>query len=132
MDIFSSYATDEVAEAEGRWFPLDKKTKVLVARTGNPNYLKALRQRMKDNQIDSEDASEENEKLVTDLIVSTMAETILLGWSGDMKYKGKDVTYTVATAKMLLEVKGFRKRIGDIADKHESFRIKDEEAQGNV
>lgn len=80
MDIFATYATDEVAELEGRWFPLSKKAKVLVARTGNAHYIKALRERMKENQIDSEDASEENEKLVTSLIVETMAETILLGW----------------------------------------------------
>lgn len=129
MDIFESYATDEVAELEGRWFPLDKKTKVKVARTGNANYLKALRQRMKDNQIDAEDASPENEALVTSLIVDTMAETILLDWSGDMKFKGKDLAYSLANAKMLLEFKGFRKRVGDIADKLESFRVKDEADQ---
>lgn len=131
MDIFSAYATDEVAEVEGRWFPLDKKTKVLVARTGNTNYVKTLRQLMKDNQIDPEDTSEENDKLVTDLIVQTMAETILLGWSGDFKVKGEALPYSKANAKKVLEIKGFRKRIGDIADKLESFRVKDEEDQGN-
>lgn len=130
MDIFSTFATDEVAEAEGRWFPLSKTAKVLVARTGNANYIKALRQRMKDNQIDSEDNSEENEKLVTSLIVETMAETILLGWKG-LEYKGKAMEYSKANAVTLLEVKDFRKRIGDIADKADSFRLKEEEEAGN-
>lgn len=130
MDIFSSFATDEVAEAEGRWFPLSKTAKVLVARTGNANYIKALRQRMKDNQIDPEDNSEENEKLVTSLIVETMAETILLGWNG-LEYKGKPMAYSKANAVTMLEVKDFRKRIGDIADKAESFRIKEETEAGN-
>lgn len=130
MDIFSTFATDEVAEAEGRWFPLSKTAKVLVARTGNANYIKALRQRMKDNQIDSEDNSEENEKLVTSLIVETMAETILLGWKG-LEYKGKAMEYSKANAVTLLEVKDFRKRIGDIADKAESFRLKEEDEAGN-
>lgn len=131
MDIFSTFATDEVAEAEGRWFPLSKTAKVLVARTGNANYIKALRQRMKDNQIDSEDNSEENEKLVTSLIVETMAETILLGWKG-LEYKGKAMEYSKANAVTLLEVKDFRKRIGDIADKAESFRLKEEDEAGNA
>ena len=131
MDIFSTFATDEVAEAEGRWFPLSKTAKVLVARTGNANYIKALRQRMKDNQIDSEDNSEENEKLVTSLIVETMAETILLGWKG-LEYKGKVMEYSKANAVTLLEVKDFRKRIGDIADKAESFRLKEEDEAGNA
>ena len=130
MDIFATYATDEVAEAEGRWFPLSKTAKVLVARTGNANYIKALRQRMKDNQIDSEDNSEENEKLVTSLIVETMAETILLGWKG-LEYKGKAMEYSKANAVTLLEVKDFRKRIGDIADKAESFLLKEEDEAGN-
>ena len=130
MDIFATYATDEVAELEGRWFPLSKKAKVLVARTGNANYIKALRQRMKDNQIDAEDNSEENEKLVTSLIVETMAETILLGWKG-LEYKGKAMEYTKANAVTLLEVKDFRKRISDIADKADSFRLKEEEEAGN-
>ena len=130
MDIFATYATDEVAELEGRWFPLSKKAKVLVARTGNAHYIKALRERMKENQIDSEDASEENEKLVTSLIVETMAETILLGWK-ELEYKGQGLEYSKKNAVMLLEVKDFCKRIGDIADKAESFRIKQEEEAGN-
>jgi hypothetical protein len=130
MDIFATFATDEVAESEGRWFPLSKKAKVLVARTGNPNYIKALRQRMKDNQIDPEDNSDENEKLVTSLVVETMAETILLGWKG-LEYKGKALEYSKENAVTLLEVKDFRKRIGNIADSAESFRLKDEEEAGN-
>lgn len=130
MDIFATFATDEVAESEGRWFPLSKKAKVLVARTGNPNYIKALRQRMKDNQIDPEDNSDENEKLVTSLVVDTMAETILLGWKG-LEYKGKALEYSKENAVTLLEVKDFRKRIGNIADSAESFRLKDEEEAGN-
>lgn len=130
MDIFESYATDEVAEVEGRWFPLSKTAKVLVARTGNPNYLKSLRAKLKDNQIDAEDTSDENEKLVASLITETMAETILLGWK-DLQYKGASLAYSRAAAKTLLEVKGFRKRIQDIADKLESFRVRDEAEQGN-
>lgn len=131
MDVFSSYATDEVAESEGRWFPLDKKTKVLVARTGNPHYLKAIRQRMKDAQIDTEDNSEDNEKLVSELVVETMAETILLGWS-NLLMQGTELPYSKANAVKVLSVKGFRARISSIADKLESFRIKDEAEQGNA
>jgi hypothetical protein len=131
MDIFDVYATDETAEVEGRWFPLDKKTKVLVARTGNANYLKAIRQRMKAAQIDTEDQSDDNEKLVTDLIIETMAETVLLGWKG-MSMKGEELTYSKTNAMKALAVKGFRARISSIADKLESFRVKEEEDQGNA
>ena len=131
MDLFEQYATDEVAEVEGRWFPLDKTTKVLVARTGNPNYLKALRQRMKDAQVDVEDNSDENEKLVSDLIVETMAETILLGWK-NVSLKKEVLEYSKTNAMRVLSLKGFRARISGIADKLESFRVKDEATQGNA
>lgn len=131
MDIFDTYATDETAELEGRWFPLDKKTKVLVARTGNANYLKAMRQRMKDAQIDTEDQSDENEQLVTDLVIETMAETILLGWKG-LFLKKEELAYSKTNAMKVLAVKGFRERISNIASKLESFRVKEEEAQGNA
>lgn len=131
MDIFDTYATDEVAELEGRWFPLDKKTKVLVARTGNANYLKAMRQRMKDAQIDVEDQSDENEALVTELVIETMAETILLGWKG-LSLKKEELAYSKTNAMKVLAVKGFRERIAGIAGKLESFRVKEEEAQGNA
>lgn len=132
MDIFAAYATDAVAESEGRWVQLDKETSVLVARTGNPNYLKALRQRMRDAQIDTSDESEANEKLVADLINETLAETILLGWKGKFEFKKKPLEYSQANAKMVLDLKDFRKRITDISDKGESFRVKEEAEQGNA
>lgn len=131
MDVFALFATDEAAEVEGRWFPLSKTARVKVARTGNERYVNALRQRMKENQIDPSDESKETNDLVLKLIVETMAETILLDFEG-MKYKGADLPYTYDNAVLLLSVKDFRKRISDIADKAESFRLKAEEEQGNA
>lgn len=130
MDIFDTFATDEVAELEGRWFPLDKNAKVLVARTGNANYKKALRERLKQAQVDTSDESDATENLVTQIISETMAETILLGWQG-LTYKGKALEYSKEHAKLLLSVKGFRERISGIADKLESFKVREEADQGN-
>lgn len=130
MDIFAAFATDEKLEVEGKWFPMGAKAKVLVARTGNPRYLKALRQLMKDAQVDHDDTSDENEALVTDLVVTAMAQTILVGWQG-LQYQGKDLPYSVENAKLLLSVKAFRKRVAEIADRHESFLLRSEAAQGN-
>lgn len=132
MDIFEVFATDEVAEVEGRWFPLSKTSSIKLARTYNPAYRKAMRQRMKDAQIDSEDSSQETEDLVNRLIAETLAETVLLDWKG-LSYKGQPITYSSKNATMMLTThKEFRKRVTDIADKAESFRAKEEEAQGNV
>lgn len=131
MDIFSAFATDEIAESAGRSFPLDKTTSVTVARTGNPNYVKALRRRMEESQVDVTDTSDANELLVGGMIIDAMAEGILLGWSG-VQYKGKDLPYSKDNARMLLGIKDFRERISSIAGKQESFRIKEEVEQGNA
>lgn len=131
MDIFSAFATDEIAESAGRSFPLDKTTSVTVARTGNPNYVKALRRRMEESQVDVTDNSDANELLVGGMIIDAMAEGILLGWRG-VQYKGKDLPYTKDNARMLLGIKDFRERISSIAGKQESFRIKEEVEQGNA
>lgn len=131
MDLFEQYATDEVAEVEGRWFPLDKTTKVLVARTNNASYRKVLRRLMDDAQVDLSDTSDENEKLVDGLVLETMAETILLGWK-NVSLKKEVLEYSKTNAMRVLALKGFRARISGIADKLESFRVKDEAAQGNA
>ena len=131
MDIFQTFATDEIAESAGRAFPLDKTTSVTVARTGNPNYVKALRRRMEESQVDVTDNSDANEALVGGMIIDAMAEGILLGWSG-VQYKGKDLPYTKDNARMLLGLKDFRERISGIAGKLESFRVKEEVVQGNA
>lgn len=131
MDIFNTYVTDEAAEVEGRWFPLDKKTKVLVASTGSTKYKKALSKRIKADHVDLKDSSEENEKFVSSLIVEVMADTILLDWKG-MTFKGEELPYTKANAIKALTVKGFRDRINSIATELESFLVKEEEEQGNA
>lgn len=131
MDIFQTFATDEIAESAGRAFPLDKTTSVTVARTGNPTYVKALRRRMEESQVDITDNSDANELLVGGMIIDAMADGILLGWSG-VQYKGQDLPYSKANARMLLGIKDFRERISGIAGKQESFRLKEEVAQGNA
>jgi hypothetical protein len=131
MDIFESYVTDETAEVEGRWFPLDKTTKVLVASTGSSKYKRALSKRLKSDHVDLKDSSEENEKFVTSIIVDVMSDTLLLDWKG-VKFKGVDLPYSKANAVKALTVKGFRDRINSIAAELESFLVKEEEDQGNA
>jgi hypothetical protein len=131
MDVFSTYASDEVAEVEGRWFPVGKDAKVLVARTGNPRYNQAFRKKLQEHEYDLNTGTPEADKLAEEILVQVMAETILLGWEG-LKFQGTDVPYTKAQATTLLGVKDFRKRITVIADSLENFRIKAEEAQGNA
>jgi hypothetical protein len=131
MDIFNTYATDEVAEVEGRWQKIGKDAKVLVARTGNARYQKEFRKALERHEGDLGTGSEEADKLAEEILIEVMAKTILLGWEG-LSYQGQTVEYSVDMAKTLLRVKDFRKRVMAIADNLENFKIQAEVAQGNA
>jgi hypothetical protein len=131
MDVYTTYATDETAEVEGRWFPLSKTAKVLVARSGNSRYNAAFRKKLNDHEMDLGTGTPEADKLAEEILVEVMADTILLGWEG-LKFQGQDVAYSKEQARTMLRVKDFRKRVTVIADSLENFRIKAEEAQGNA
>lgn len=131
MDIFATFASDEKAELEGQWFPLSKTAKVLVARSGNVNYVTALRKTMDKYQMDLSTGGPESEHLAEQALVEVMASTILLGWEG-LSFQGKPAAYTPEMAKTMLRVKDFRKKISGFADSFEAFRVKAEVEQGNV
>lgn len=131
MDIFSTYATDEIAEVEGRWQNLSKTAKVLVARTGNARYNAEFRKALQKHELDLGTGNEEADKLAEEILIDVMARTVLLGWEG-LSFQGAEVPYSVEMAKTLLRVKDFRKRIAAVADSIDNFRIQVEEAQGNA
>lgn len=132
MDIFSSFATDETLENEGKWFPLSKTASVKVARSGNAKYLAFLRAKFKDLNFDFEDKSPENDQLAESVTLEVMAHTILVGWKGLTDKTGATVPYSTNQAKTYLAVKDFRKKVGGFADDFQSYRLKEEVAQGNA
>lgn len=129
MDIFSSFATDETLENEGKWRPLSKTAKILVARSGNPKYVAMLRAKMAEAQLDLS-SGEEADQLAEGILIDVMAKTILLGWSG-LTYQGKEAPYSFEMAKTFLKVKDFRKKVAGMSDDFESFRVKEEVEQKN-
>lgn len=131
MDIFSEFATDPKTEVEGAWFPLDKTTKVLVARANNEDYLTMLRKRLESAGIDLTSASKEDDLAAEALFIDCMAETILKGWSG-VTFKGTaEFPYSVTNARTLLAVKDFRKKISGFSESFDAFKVKTEAALGN-
>ena len=131
MDIFSAFATDETAEVEGRWFPISKTAKLLVARAGNADYLALLRKRLDASGIDLTGATKEDDAAAEVLFIDVMASTILKGWEG-VSFKGEVLPYSVANARTLLGVKDFRKKVSGFSDTVEAFRLKADEALGNA
>lgn len=129
MDIFSSFATDEALENEGKWFPLSKTAKIKVARAGNPRYQSLLRAKMKEAQLEYS-SGDEADQLAEAILIDVMANTVLLGWEG-LKYQGKDAAFSVSMAATFLKVKDFRKKVTELSGNFESYKVQAEVAQGN-
>lgn len=126
LDVFATYATDAKKEIEGVWKDLPGDAKVLVARAGNRAYAKALEVEVKQHkhELDKKDANAD--KVAEEMLISVMASTVLLGWSG-ISFKGKKLPYSVDNAKTLLQVKDFRQLIANLADDIDNFKAEAEE-----
>lgn len=129
MDIIAAFSTDEKLETEGKWFPLSKTAKILVARSGNEKFVSLLREQMKEAQLDLT-AGEEAEKLAEEVLIDVMARTVLVGWEGITDANGKAVPYTPEQARTYLRVKDFRRKVSALSENFEAYRVKAEAEQG--
>ena len=130
MDIFAAFATDEKLEVEGHWFNLSKTARVRVARSGNPQYIKLLRKKLDENRIDLDSQGDEANEVAEKLMINVLADTILLGWE-DIQFQGKPMEYSPMNARLLLQMKDFRKKIVGFSESFEAFKIKAQEDLGN-
>lgn len=130
MDIFEHFATDSLAETEGRELKLSKTAKLLVARASNRRHADAIRKAVEAGKIDLNDNSEQGNEVAEEVMIDIMADTILLGWSG-ISYQGRVVEYSPEMARTLLRIKDFRAKVNAFANNFENFKAKGEAAQGN-
>lgn len=132
IDLFADFATDPNAEQEGVWEPYGQDVSFLIARSHNKAFDRMITMLVKKNQRLLDSKSDAAQAKSEELMIETMAKTILLGWKGDFKFKGEVMSdYSVDKAKQLLAVKDFRQWVSAIADDHERFKaVKDEEDAG--
>lgn len=132
MDFHATYATDPKAELEGREVDWGGGIKLLIARAHNPKYTRMLAQQYEAHKH-TLDQKETDEQLATaearsnKIMAYVMARSILLGWTGPVKFKGQDLPYSVANAEMLLEIKDFQAEVAKKAADFRNFRVKVEE-----
>lgn len=117
MDLFSTFATDEKLEIEGRWVPFDGETSFKVARSYNKHFSRLFQRLYNANKVAIQAKGEQAETLADNVMCETMAKTILLDWKGPVKIKGEDLgAYSVASAQKALKLKGFREWVQAQAD----------------
>jgi hypothetical protein len=131
LDIFKKYATDESLENNGTWRDIGSGAKLLVARSGNKAYARALAKSYEQNRaaldLGDDSADAKSDEIMSDVI----ARTILLGWE-NVEYKGKPLDYSVVNATMLLKIRDFRRLVMTFAEDQESYLIKEEQTQGEA
>jgi len=115
MDIKKTYGTDKIKEEKGVWEDLGDGARVLVARIGNPNYRKVFEQLTKPYQKSIRRGTLSEEK-ATDLIIKSLAKSVLLSWEG-LKEDGKALKYSEAEAvRLMTDYPDFRDQVQEIAN----------------
>jgi len=132
MDIFKAYATSPALEREGKDCDFGDVT-FKIARSGGHQYNEMLTKRfeafkhmldLKDTQEQRDAAEERSLKIMAEV----MAHTVLLGWTGNVAFKGETLAYSKENAQMLLEVKEFQNEIAKKAHDYRIYRFATEEA----
>jgi hypothetical protein len=121
LDLFSQFATDAQAELNGVRVPYQGVV-FIIARSGNKRYGKLLAEKFKKHQVQLELKDDAADELSDKLMAEIMAETILLGWEGDIGYKGEKLAYSKENAVKVLMHPDFRAFISKLADDREKFR----------
>ena len=126
FDLQKEFATDEKSELEGIWEDVGEGAKVLVARVGNKEYTERFRHIGKglQRQLDRGTLPEDKQAAI---LISIIADTILLDWSG-FADEGKLLSYSKENAKLMLKkYPDFRQFVWDIANDAENYRVKNRE-----
>lgn len=131
LDLFSQFASDETLENNGAWQDIGGDSKLLVARAGNRKYAKLLTKLVEKNKrvLDGDDDAADAKS--DEIMVQVIAETLLLGWEG-ITYKGKELPYSIANAKLVLGMKEFRKVVAKLAEDQDAYKVQEEIEQGKA
>lgn len=122
MDIFSTFAVNTQAEAEGTWIEAADGASFRVARKGNSAYRKLLSKLYKQHRALLEGKSDAAETKSDEILATVISKTILVDWKG-VTAKGKPLPYSQETAyEMLLAHKEFREYIDGLASELEHFK----------
>lgn len=133
MDIFSAFGSDTSKEVNGVEIEIAPDAFITVARSGNKKYGRILTKAFEANKytIDRKDAAADAK--AEQIVIDAMAQAILVGWRGNIQFKGEPLSYSVENAKKLLAVKDFRIMVSKHAEEFANFRavVEDEDEKNS-
>lgn len=134
LDIFNTFATNTASEEAGVLTPLPGcgDTKWRIARSGNKSYSRKLQKLYKQHRQVLESKGDVADAKAEEILIDVMSTTILLGFEGEILFKGEKKTYTPELGRQLLAVREFRAVVSKAAEDMETFKlVKDADDEGN-
>ena len=128
FDVFKAFATDEAAEVAGVKMPLSRSAGVIVARHNNERHLTRTMELLEANAEAIDAGGAEGKALDEAIGLQIMAETILVGFYGNLMFNDKPAEYSPEAAAEMLRVKDFRIRVAGFSRDIENYRLKIEES----
>jgi hypothetical protein len=123
MDIFKQFAANTKQELSGKEIQIGENSWVTIARAGNKAYNRMLSKQYEAKRYSLSQKGDAAEKLAETMLVEVMANTILLGWRGEIEYQGEALEYSVDNAIKLLTLKDFREFISKQAEDFNNFKL---------
>lgn len=123
IDIFNEFAVTD----DAIYVPYANGTEFLIARSENSKYnsLAARFYKQHKRTLDANNAAAEAK--TTEMMIYLYSEAILLGWKGDVKYKGETLPYSKENAKKLLALEGFRDWVATQARDTAAYKLVQEQ-----
>ena len=125
MDIFKTYATDDVKEQDGIWRELGDG-KILVARAFNTQHAKYFSTQVEAHKRLLDSKTPEADKMSDKIVIDAMSKFVFLGFE-NLQYNGKPLENNLETRVMLLQHKDFRRVVNEIAQDHNNYLMYQEE-----
>lgn len=129
LDIFAEFAVED----GGVWHPYAGDVEFLIARANNPkfarraNYFYEKYKRVLDGKGEAAEAKS------NEIMAKVMAETILLGWKGKVRFQGQTMEYSVANAAKMLAVQTFREWVIQQAQDSQAYKaVQDDKDAENL
>ena len=129
LDIFAEFAVDD----GGVWVPYAGDVEFLIARANNAKFRRRISYFYEKHRRLLDGKGEAAEAKSNEIMATVMAETILLGWKGKVKFQGQVLEYSKPNAEKLLAVAPFREWVSKMANDEHAYKIvKDEEDKENL
>ena len=129
LDIFAEFAVDD----GGVWVPYAGDVEFLIARANNAKFRRRISYFYEKHRRLLDGKGEAAEAKSNEIMATVMAETVLMGWKGKVKFQGQVLEYSKPNAEKLLAVAPFREWVSKMANDEHAYKIvKDEEDKENL